>query len=153
MKWDLCFTSPLTYLHHYYKLNTDYFGEEDIIFNLALYFIELSLISFSMNKFDKNLLAAASLYLSNKFRRSRAAWNEDLEKASGFKEADLRQCAKEICMCIKNFTKNDKLRAIQKKYASSKYMKVSTLPEFGFSDPEAADPPQKLSSTTTHPIP
>ena len=77
------------------------------------------------------MITSASLYLANKFRRHEEAWSPKVALSSGYKETDLRQCARAICLCLKEIGKNDKLNAIKKKFAAPKFMGVSKMPELG----------------------
>jgi len=131
IKWDLCFTTPLTYLHQYFKSNHGYQGAQDCTYFLAQYFIEQSLVSYKMIGFGQNIIAASSLYLANKFRRKEVCWTESLVTITGYKESDLRQCAKGICLALKELNSNEKLKAVKKKYSSARFLGVSMLPELG----------------------
>jgi Cyclin, C-terminal domain len=125
VKWDLCFTPAWIYLQrygHHLKLS-------DKTIYLARYFIEESLTYYKMIKFTQNLLACASIYLAFKFCNLNIIWDEEMKEITGKDESDLRPCAKTLCLCLKEAREQNKYKAAKRKFASSKFLKVSTIPE------------------------
>ena len=92
--------------------------------NLAWFLMELSLINYKMLKFKLSLIAATVILISVK---SLNFFNKnEFEKITGYKESELRECAREI----KNyyiFNSTHSLQAIRRKFSSKKYDEVSKI--------------------------
>ena len=92
--------------------------------NLAWFLMELSLINYKMLKFKLSLIAATVILISVK---SLNFFNKnEFEKITGYKESELRECAREI----KNyyiFNSTHSLQAIRRKFSSKKYDEVSRI--------------------------
>lgn len=125
VKWDLCYTSPWTYIQRYSYLN----GVNDRTVYLARYFVEESLTSYKMITFEQDLVACAAIYLAFKFSRERICWVEHFKGVTGRTEADLRACAKNLCLCLKEAREGNKFKAAKRKFASQKFLRVSLIPE------------------------
>ena len=87
------------------------------------YLIETTLLESSMLKYKNSLLAAGAIFLVNKiFSKNR--WTPVLAFHTGFSESEVKRCAKDIFFTVQNSEKLA-LRAVKKKFSSSKYMQVS----------------------------
>jgi cyclin B len=73
---------------------------DSVIFNLARYLIELSLVNYRMTRFSQSNIASAALYLALKMTKHSQPWNETISKHSLFKESDIRPCAKELFILL-----------------------------------------------------
>ena len=88
--------------------------------------IELSLVNYKMLRFSNSNLAASALYLAQKMTKQPSAWSALLEKHSHFKEVQIRPCAKELFMVLKE-AQHHSLQAVRKKFALSKYCEVAKV--------------------------
>lgn len=92
LQFDIQITSSYRFLERYSAiLKTD-----SLIFNLSRYLLELTLLNYKVVKYSSSNLAASALYLSLKMTKKVNPWTEVIAKHSGFKEAEVRTCAKEL---------------------------------------------------------
>ncbi len=122
LEFNLTTTSSLRFLERYARLAE--ISEKGL--NLAKYILELCLVDYKMLKYEPNILASSSLYLSNKILKRSQAWNELLETNSTFNENELRPCAKDLFILIQNAEKNT-LQAVKRKFSDPKLLSVSRL--------------------------
>ena len=62
------------------------------------------------------MLASASLFLSMKIlKKENPPWTETLKTATEFSEQQIRQCAKDLCVLLKNM-ETCSLKAVKKKF-------------------------------------
>ncbi|XP_076376540.1 G2/mitotic-specific cyclin-B [Megalopta genalis] len=100
----------------------------------AKYFLEQCLVHYEMCHYSPSLLAAAALYLAfaiignNDENKDKVVWTNTLAHYSTYNKTDVLPVVQEIARIIINADKI-KYQAVRKKYAQSKYMKVSTRPE------------------------
>ncbi|KAE8617606.1 hypothetical protein XENTR_v10009136 [Xenopus tropicalis] len=96
---------------------------------LAKYLMELTLIDYEMVHFNPSEIAAAALCLSQKIL-AQGSWGATQHYYTGYTESDLqlvmKHMAKNLTKVNQNLTKHV---AVRNKYASSKLMKISTLPQ------------------------
>ncbi|NP_001081268.1 G2/mitotic-specific cyclin-B2 [Xenopus laevis] len=96
---------------------------------LAKYLMELTLIDYEMVHIKPSEIAAAALCLSQKIL-GQGTWGTTQHYYTGYTEGDLqlimKHMAKNITKVNQNLTKHV---AVRNKYASSKLMKISTLPQ------------------------
>ncbi|XKL66237.1 hypothetical protein PGB90_009657 [Kerria lacca] len=95
----------------------------------AKYFLELSLIEYSLCHVYPSLIASAALYLalfvtSNNNKIDGTLWTKTLEYYSGYKFDDFKFVLKTLAKIVIN-AKSSKLTAIIQKYSSQKFFKVS----------------------------
>jgi len=96
---------------------------------LAKYLMELSLHDAEFSSMDPSLLAAASLHLSLQLLNG-PKWNKTMEYYSGYKSSDLQEAmAKLANLTLKSMDINYKYRAATNKYGTSKFMRISLIPE------------------------
>ncbi|XP_078040187.1 G2/mitotic-specific cyclin-B-like [Augochlora pura] len=101
---------------------------------LAKYFLEQCLVHYEMCHYSPSLLAAAALYLAfvitgnNDDNKNKVVWTNTLVHYSTYTKTDLLPVVQEIARIIINSDKI-KFQAARRKYAQSKYMKISTRPE------------------------
>lgn len=94
---------------------------------LAKYLMELTIVEYSMAHVVPSLIAAAALCFSVKILDN-SDWTDTLVFYSKYKEADLMPVIKAMASLVLK-AGTGKLTAIKVKYQSSKFMKISTLPE------------------------
>lgn len=123
LEFNLTSTSAGRFLERYNLLNEP--GNEKK-YSMARYLIELSLVEYKMLKYSPSLLAASALYLSNKIFKSKAAWSDILARNAKFTEAELRPCAKDLCILMQNADKSN-LQAVRRKFSNPKYHSVSKI--------------------------
>ncbi|XP_053318567.1 G2/mitotic-specific cyclin-B2-like [Spea bombifrons] len=96
---------------------------------LAKYLMELTLIDYDMVHFRPSEIAAAALCLSQKVL-AQGCWGATQRHYTGYTEDDLhmimKNMAKNVTKVNQNLTKHV---AVRNKYASSKLMKISTIPQ------------------------
>ncbi|XP_020640481.3 G2/mitotic-specific cyclin-B2 isoform X1 [Pogona vitticeps] len=100
---------------------------------LAKYLMELTLVDYEMVHYNPSEIAAAALCLSQKVL-SESQWNIKLCYYTGYEEQPLspvmEHMAKNVVKVNKNLTKHV---AVKKKYSSSKFLRISTLPQLNSS--------------------
>ncbi|XP_033329348.1 G2/mitotic-specific cyclin-B [Megalopta genalis] len=100
---------------------------------MAKYFLEQCLVHYEMCHYSPSLLAAAALYLAfaitvNNDENKDEVWTNTLTHYSTYTKADVIPVVQDIASIIIIADKS-KYQAVRKKYAQSKYMKISTRPE------------------------
>ncbi|KAH9489141.1 G2/mitotic-specific cyclin-B [Bulinus truncatus] len=94
---------------------------------LAKYLMELSIIEYDLAHVRPSHLAAASLYLSVTVLDN-SKWTPTLKYYSKYDESDLKNLAKKLAHLVVK-AETSKLAAIKTKFASTKYMKISSIPQ------------------------
>lgn len=92
---------------------------------LARYFAELTLANYSMLKYRKSLIAAASLYLMHKVMEIQPPWPEALKSCSPYNEEDLKICSKDLCILFQKAARVN-LQSVRKKFSLPVYYSVAT---------------------------
>lgn len=93
---------------------------------LAEYSLELSLVNYRSMRYAPSHLGAASLLLANKILKVSPAWPQSLVDATGFAEATIKSCAKEMCSMLQQAEKNS-LQAVRKKYSHATFHRVAKM--------------------------
>ena len=96
LDFSIQITSSFRFLERYCKV----VKSDSLVFNLARYLIELSLVNYRMLRFSASNLASSALYLSLKMTKQPCSWNEILTKHTHFKEVQVRSCAKELFLVL-----------------------------------------------------
>jgi G2/mitotic-specific cyclin-B, other len=65
--------------------------------HLAQYVLELALLQPKFLNYSPSLMASAVIYLIKKIRKSESSWNEVMTSMVGYKEQELKTCAKDLC--------------------------------------------------------
>lgn len=87
---------------------------------------EISLLDASLLRFKPSQLAAASLILSAKQLKKVNAWTPEMEKFSGYKEADLSEAVAEIkCFALEINPKF--ISTLKYKFSKPEYNNVARL--------------------------
>lgn len=92
---------------------------------LAKYLMELTIIEYDMVQYLPSQIAAAALCLSLKLLDS-SRWTDTLAFYSSYTEKDLVPTMQKLASLVIK-AENSKLTAVRTKYASSKFMKISTI--------------------------
>lgn len=96
---------------------------------LAKYFMELSLHCAEFSPLDPSYLAACSLCLSFKLLKG-SEWNRTMEFYSSYKLDDLYSGMQKIAkLVLKSSDPDYRYRAATNKYGTSKFLRISILPE------------------------
>ncbi len=115
--------SPLHFLRRYSKAAGSDYG----LHTLCKYIIELSLTDMKLLKYPPSTIAAGSVYIARRMTERNPLWTSTLEYYTTLSEADVHVAAQDINNVIKKAGRST-LKAIRKKYSSSKFNKVATLP-------------------------
>ncbi|KAK2162091.1 hypothetical protein LSH36_104g04003 [Paralvinella palmiformis] len=94
---------------------------------MAKYFMELTITDYEMASTPPSKLAGAALCLSMKLLEMKT-WNDTLQHYSKYTEDDLRPVMERIALLVTK-AGTGKLTAVKTKYQSSKFMRISQMPE------------------------
>lgn len=94
---------------------------------LAKYLMELTVIEYDMVHYNPSLIAAAALCLSIKLL-SNGDWTDTLSYYSTYTLEDLSDTMKKIAKLVIK-AETSKLTAVRTKYQSSKFYKISSIPD------------------------
>ncbi|XP_072167554.1 G2/mitotic-specific cyclin-B-like [Diadema setosum] len=115
---------------HFLRRNSKAAGVDAQKHTLAKYLMELTLPEYDMVKYDPSEIAAAAIYLSMTLLDPDSRWCSKMAHYSMYSEEHLtpivRKLAKIVC---KDDSTSQKYSAVKTKYASNKFMKISTIPE------------------------
>ncbi|KAG1684940.1 G2/mitotic-specific cyclin-B [Nymphon striatum] len=117
---------PLHFLRRYSKAG----NADGMMHSLAKYLMELSLTEYDFSHYLPSELAAAALCLSMKIleQSEDSEWTDTLVHYSGYKLGDILPLLSKLADLVLNAEKS-KYQAVRGKYSSSKFMKISCLPE------------------------
>ena len=85
---------------------------------LSLYNLELSLVEVTMNRYRPDLLACASIYVAKKIIQEKQPWSPLMSQQTGFRESEVRNCAREMCLILNTAHIKKYYGALFKKYSS-----------------------------------
>ncbi|KAH7435038.1 hypothetical protein KP509_06G046300 [Ceratopteris richardii] len=124
LRFNLCVPTPYVFLVRFLKAA----GSDRQMSLLSFYFVELCLVDYTMIAYVPSLLAAAAVYLARNTLKSGddARWNATLRWHSGYKEAQLIECASLIVELHKKAADGN-LTVVHRKYAQTKFNSVSLL--------------------------
>ncbi|OMJ86986.1 hypothetical protein SteCoe_11384 [Stentor coeruleus] len=120
LEYNITVPSAFRFLERYSRLA----GCCEQQFALASYLQELALIDYNMLKYPNSMNAAASLYLMFKIKEVKPEWTEELKKASGYLEEQIKPCAKEMCLLFQNASRSS-LKGVKTKFSSAQYFHVA----------------------------
>ena len=86
--------SALRFLERYRKISNT--ASDDQIFFFAQYLSEVALLDAFLLKHKQSEIAAAAFILSAKNIKKLNAWNNEMEKCTGFKEKDLKDAIEDL---------------------------------------------------------
>jgi len=124
LKWNLTVPTSLLFLRRYGKA-----AQSDLkIHTLSKFIIELSLAEYSILRWQPSTQAAASIYLARRMV-GLTPWNSTLVHYSGFVEADLIPCARQMNNLIRSeTTKTENAKAVVLKYKAENFFRVARIP-------------------------
>jgi len=123
LEFQLRVPTAVQFLDRFAKVN----GSSEQHRHLAQYLAELTLPEIKMIRFTPSHLAAASIYLSNKLLKQPVAWSQIMCNQTGYTEAAIKACAKELCTLLECAQTNS-LQAVRKKFSYGKYHSVAKIP-------------------------
>jgi cyclin B len=97
---------------------------------LGEYFMDSSLIIYSMLKYRPSIIAMACAYIVMKFygiKKYKDLYSSNILMKDS-QEKEIKECARELCFLVKNLS-NSSLKATKEKYSSEKFGKVAYLCE------------------------
>lgn len=118
LKFDLTIPSSFRYL----ELYNCYLKLDLNIILFCRYLLELFLLDYKMIKYNCNLLACSSLYLT--FKITKNPDTDKILKLSQYSEDALRDCSVDIC-CILDNLERYSLQAVKKKYSLPQFNEVA----------------------------
>jgi len=125
LNFNLLHPSPLHFLRRYSKAA----GSDYTIHTLCKYLIELMLLDVSFLKYNSSEIAAGSVYLARAMTQKSSFWSGTLEHYSTYSAAHVQPIAHEMNEFLKkSVSPKASLKALKKKYSSSKFGEVSELP-------------------------
>lgn len=119
LKMELTHSSTLRFLERYAQVAE----VESKAYYFARYILETVLLEASMLKYKHSLIAAGSVFLVNKIFKKHG-WTGTLEYHTGYTEAEVKPCAKDLYFAMQNSEKAT-LHAIKRKFSSTKFLEVS----------------------------
>lgn len=121
---DFKVTSPshFRFLQRFARLNQRV--NDDEVFHLAQYILEISLLDASFLRFLPSQLAAASLILAAKRIKNFDCWSKEMEQFSGYSAGSLTEVVKEVKLFVVEI--NPKFISVLKyKFSKPQYNKVA----------------------------
>merc|ERR1712048_227493 len=95
------------------------------LFCMANYFLNLALVDVNMNKWQPSLLASASIYVAKRISDVEVCWNKLLEDETNFKLAEIKLCARDICMILSQASLRKSFKAVFTKFSHARYLGVA----------------------------
>lgn len=125
LNFDILSVYSITFLERFHFIT----AADKKSFHLAQYILELSLLEYKMLGYSPSLKAASSLYLARIiFKIDQGnCWNNTLMTQTGFKEQELKPCAKELCTILELAPKTTQLKSCFMKFSQSKFNEVAKL--------------------------
>jgi len=123
LEFQLRVPTAMQFLDRFAKVN----GSTEQQRQLAQYLAELTLPETKMLRFTPSHLAAAAIYLSNKLLKQPVAWSQAMCSQTGYTEAALKACAKDVCIILEG-AQTHSLQAVRKKFSYAKYHSVAKIP-------------------------
>merc|ERR1711957_573619 len=96
LEFTVCRPTAAQFFERFARLN----GCDQTHRHLLQYVLELSLLDVTMVQYSPCHLVAAATLLTNLMLQRRPAWSKDLADKTGFDEASVRSCSKELCRLI-----------------------------------------------------
>jgi hypothetical protein len=95
--------------------------------HLGQYVLELALFRPKFLEYSPSLMASACVYLIKKIRKCEQAWSEQMIKLVGYRESELKSCAKELCSLLEEAGEMTNCRSIKKKFSMPAYHEVTKI--------------------------
>lgn len=96
---------------------------------LAQYTLELSLVEVAMNRWRPDLLACAAVFVGKKILKEVNPWSALLTQQTGFRDSEIRNCARELCIILNTAHTKKYYSAVYKKFSSQKFLSVAKICE------------------------
>ena len=121
LNFDLLYPTQWHFLECYKKkLNLN-----EITFCFSWYLMEMALIDINIINYKGSIIAASACMISLKYFKK---FNEqELENATGYKEKNLENCAKDMKFLWINNKNEKNLSAIRRKFSQTKFFEVSKI--------------------------
>ncbi|XP_013401826.1 G2/mitotic-specific cyclin-B-like [Lingula anatina] len=114
---------------HFLRRNSKAGQVDATVHTLAKYLMELTIVEYDMVQYTPSQVAAAALCLAVKVL-DESDWTDTLTHYSGYTDEQNKPVMQKMAaLVVKANSGKSKLQAIKTKYQSSKYMKISALPE------------------------
>jgi len=113
---------------HFLRRNSKAAEVDGKMHTLAKYLMELTIVDYDSVNLLPSEIAAASLCLSMKLSSDNCEWDDTISYYSTYSEKQLTPVMKTIASLIMK-AGTGKLVAIKNKYSSSKFMRISNIPE------------------------
>ena len=95
--------------------------------HLGQYVLELAMTKPKFLGYPPSLLASACIYLIKKIRKCDQAWGDKLTELVGYKESELKSCAKELCSLLEEASSMEYCKAMKKKFSLTAYHEVTRI--------------------------
>nr|P24862.1 RecName: Full=G2/mitotic-specific cyclin-B [Patella vulgata]CAA41255.1 cyclin B [Patella vulgata] len=122
---DFSFGKPLCL--HFLRRNSKAGQVDATKHTLAKYLMELTIIEYDMVHCNPSIIAAAALCLSMKVLDD-SQWSETLAHYSNYSEKEIYPVMQKLAQLVVK-AETSKLTAVKIKYSSSRFMKISSIPE------------------------
>jgi len=121
LEFNLTVPSPHRFVVRFIKVGS--LSEQET--HAAHYLLEITLQEYRMLQYLPSMQAAASVYLSCKISSNSFVWSRTLEAETGYTEEQMKDCLRDLYAIL---TQNKaKYNAVRIKYASARFLRVSTL--------------------------
>ncbi len=89
--------------------------------------LELALLQPKFLAYPPSLMASAAIYLIKKIRKSETPWSEAISSMVGYREGELKTCAKDLCCLLENAAQQENSQAIKKKFSLPAFHEVTRI--------------------------
>ena len=122
LNFEVTAPSAYRFLQRFKRLNQS--ANDDEVFFYAQYLQEIQLLDASLLKFKQSEIAAAALILSTRQLKKVNCWNKDMEKFTGYTEAQLSEVVKEVrSFCVEINPKF--ISTLKYKFSKPEYKEVA----------------------------
>lgn len=122
LEFNLRAPTAVHFLDRFAKFN----GCNEVHRQLAQYLAELALPELRMLRYTPSHVAAAAILLSNKLLKRHPSWPQHVADGTGYTEAAIRNCAKELCALLEAVPTSP-LQAVKKKFSYARYHSVANM--------------------------
>jgi G2/mitotic-specific cyclin-B, other len=89
--------------------------------------LELALLQPKFLAYPPSLMASAAIYLIKKIRKSEVPWSDAIASMVGYREAELKTCAKDLCCLLESAAQMENCKAIKKKFSLPAFHEVTRI--------------------------
>ena len=72
-------------------------------------------------------MASAVIYLIKKIRKSESSWNDLMTSMVGYKEQELKACAKDLCNLLESSSELENSKSTKKKFSLPAFHEVTRI--------------------------